>query len=76
MIHDVNYNNKDQVSVEHVYSKTNITSDFKRKIEIKLSIQCLLPSGRRLMANIHIHLMIYFLDCAMSLTLTLYLNHR
>ena len=57
---------KDQVSVEHLFSKTNIISDFKRKIEIKLSIQCSLSSGRRLMAIIHIHLMIYFLECRES----------
>ncbi len=61
---DVEY--KDQVSVEHFFSKTNITSDFKRKIGIKLSIQCSLPSGRRLMAIFHIHLLIYFLECINS----------
>ncbi len=54
---------EDQVRAEHFFSKTNITSDFKKKIEIKLSIQGSLRSGRRLMAIIHIHLMIYFLEC-------------
>ncbi len=55
---------KAQVSVEHFFSKTNITSDFNRKIEIKLSIQCLLSSGHRLMAHIQISLMIYLMSDA------------
>ncbi len=56
IIHDVEY--KDQVSVKQFFSKSNITSDLKRKIEIKLA------SGSRLMGIIHIHLMIYFLECS------------
>ncbi len=51
LVYDVEY--KGQDSVEHFFS-----SDLKRKIEIKLSIQCSLSSGRRLMAIIHINLII------------------
>ena len=70
MIHvqDVAY--EDLVSVEHFFSvklMCNITSDLKRKIEIKVSIQRSLHSGRCLMAIIHIHLIIYFLECGIKL---------
>ncbi len=62
--HDVEY--KDQVSVEHFFSESNMTSDLKRKIEIKLFNQCAFASGSRLMGIIRIHLMIYFLECTSS----------
>ncbi len=72
MIHvqDVAY--EDLVSVEHFFFvklMCNITSDLtkKRKIEIKLSIQRSLRSGRCLMAIIHIHLIIFFLECGIKL---------
>ncbi len=45
---------------------SNITSDWKRKIEIKLFIQSAFASGSRLMGIIHIHLMIYFLECVIG----------
>ncbi len=45
------------------FSKSNITSDLKRKIEIKLFIQSAFASGSRLMGIIHIHLIIYLLEC-------------
>ena len=61
---------KDQVSVEHFFSKSNITSDWKRKIEIKLFIQSAFASGSRLMGIIRIHLMIYFLECTQSEKIT------
>ncbi len=53
---------KDQVSIEHFFPKSNITSDWKRKIEIKLFIQSAFTSWCRLMGIIRIHLMIYFLE--------------
>ncbi len=61
MIHDVE--SKDQVSVGHFFSKSNITSDWKRKIEIKLFIQSAFAGGSHLTGIIRIHLMIYFLEC-------------
>ncbi len=54
---------KDQVSIENFFSKSNITSDWKRKIEIKLFIQIANASGSCLMGIICIHVMIYFLEC-------------
>ncbi len=54
---------KHQVSVDHFFSKSNITSDWKRKIEIKLFIQSAFADGSRLMGIICIHLMNYFLEC-------------
>ncbi len=59
VIHDVE--SKDQVSIEHFFSKSNITSDWKRKIEIKLFIQSIFASGSHLMGIIRFHLMIDFL---------------
>ena len=47
--------------------KQNKTSDWKRKIEIKLFIQSDFASGRRLMGIIRIRLMIYFLECRVGL---------
>ncbi len=47
ILHDVE--SKDQVSVDHFFSNSNITSDWKRKIEIKLFIQNAFASGSRLM---------------------------
>ncbi len=54
---------KDQINIEHLFSKSNITSDWKRKIEIKLFIQSAFASGSHLMGITYIHLMIYFLEC-------------
>ena len=45
------------------FSKSNITSDWKGKIEIKLFIQIAFANASRLMGIICIHLMIYFLGC-------------
>ncbi len=59
---------KDQVSVEDFFSKSNITSDWKRKIEIKLFIQSDFASGSHSMGIIRIHLMIYFLECGKQYT--------
>ena len=57
---------KDPISVGHFFSKSNITSELKRKIEIKLFIQSDFASGSRLMGIICIHLMIHFLECMMA----------
>ncbi len=53
----------------HEFSLTHadIISDWKGKIEIKLSIQGSFSSGRCLMVIIHIHLKIYSLECVILL---------
>ncbi len=51
------------ICAKRYFSKTSLIPDCIWEIEIKLSIQSTFVSGSRVIRIIHIHLMIYFLEC-------------